>query len=190
MCPWCCTHLLSLRLDGSTNSLVKRDPEEVCSLSRVMMFQSLSARLQDGIRLLLNPTPALPWADFAACCPRREQYGFATFRLQKYAGLGACLRPGGVWVTKAHGRRAVPTSITVWLKRTSHFRSFQLTIFIADSNVFTIPTIWPSSGVWLPEGYVSRDSYPAPCGALLRCQGRSLFRPLDSSGDTDGSLLS
>ena len=31
---------------------------------------------------------------------------------------------------------------------------------------------------------------PHLVGASLRCQGRSLFRPLDSSGDTDGSLLS
>ena len=27
----------------------------------------------------------------------------------------------------------------------------------ADSNVFTIPTIWHSSRLWLPEGYASRD---------------------------------
>ena len=32
--------------------------------------------------------------------------------------------------------------------------------------------------------------YPAPCGASLHCQDRSLFRSLDSPGDTGGSLLS
>jgi hypothetical protein len=99
--PCCCVHLLSFRLDGSKNSLVKRDQEEVCPLSREVMFQPLSAPLQDGIRFLLDPAPAPPWAGFAACCPRRERYGVSTFRLQKCVGLGACYRPGGVWVTKA-----------------------------------------------------------------------------------------
>ena len=38
-CPCCCTHLLSSRLAGSANSLAKRDHEEVCPLSRRVMFQ-------------------------------------------------------------------------------------------------------------------------------------------------------
>ena len=44
--------------------------------------------------------------------------------------------------------------------------------------------------MWLPEGYVSRDLYPAPCGASFHCQDRSLFRSLDSPGDTGGPLRS
>jgi hypothetical protein len=43
--------------------------------------------------------------------------------------------------TKAQKWDAVPTSSAVWPKRKSHFRSFQLTIFITDSDVFTLPTI-------------------------------------------------
>jgi len=35
----------------------------------------------------------------------------------------------------------VPTSVTVWSERVCHFRSFHIAIFIADSNVFTMPTI-------------------------------------------------
>jgi len=50
-----------------------------------------------------------------------------------------------------------PPPVPFWFKRSSHFRLFYMTIFIADSNVFTLPTIWHSSGVWLPEGYASRD---------------------------------
>ena len=57
---WCCVHLLSSRLEGSTNSLVKRDREDVCPLSRGMMLQPLSASLQDGVRFFLNPVPAAP----------------------------------------------------------------------------------------------------------------------------------
>lgn len=38
-CPCCSIHLLSSRLAGSTNSLAKRDHEEVCPLSRRVMFQ-------------------------------------------------------------------------------------------------------------------------------------------------------
>jgi hypothetical protein len=43
------------------------------------------------------------------------------------------------------------------VKRKSHFRLFPVTTFIADSHVFAISTIWHSSGLWLPEGYASRD---------------------------------
>ena len=87
--------------NGSAGSLVTRDHEEVCPLSRGMMLQSLSARLQGGLRFLLDPVPAPPWADFAACCPRRERYEVSTFRLNKRVGLGACFRPEDVWVTTA-----------------------------------------------------------------------------------------
>jgi hypothetical protein len=54
--------------------------------------------------------------------------------LQKFIGLGVCYRPGGVWVTKAQCEDAVPTSITFWFKRKSHFRLSELTTFIADGG--------------------------------------------------------
>ena len=120
---------------------MRKDHEEVCPLSRGMMLQSLSVPLQGGVRFVLNPVPAPPLADLAACCPRGERYGVPTFHLQKYVGLGACYGPGGVWVTKAHLTRVLPTSVTVLVKRNSHFRLFNLTTFSADSHVFTIPTI-------------------------------------------------
>src|ERR1700674_5903453 len=61
-----------------------------------------------------------------------------------------------------------------------------MTIFIADSHSFTIPTSSHSPGLWLPGGYASHDLYPAPLGASLHCQGRSLFSPIASPGDTGG----
>lgn len=51
------------------------------------------------------------------------------FRLQKCAGLGACYRPEGVWVTNAHYTNAFPAFVTFWFKRKSHFRLLDLTIF-------------------------------------------------------------
>src|ERR1035437_2699997 len=41
---------------------------------------------------------------------------------------------------------------TFWCKRQSHFRLLMMTTFNADSHVFTLPAIWHSSGLWLPEG--------------------------------------
>jgi hypothetical protein len=46
--------LLSPRLDGSKNSLVKRDQEKVCPLSRGVMLQLLSSPLQAMSQNLLN----------------------------------------------------------------------------------------------------------------------------------------
>src|ERR1700686_4200991 len=68
--PCCCTHLLSSRIDGSENSLVRRDHEEVCPLSRGVMLQPVSRPLQPAIRFFPVPAYAPPWADLAACCPR------------------------------------------------------------------------------------------------------------------------
>jgi len=83
------------------NSPVKKDQEDVCPLSRGVMFQPLSVPLQNGIRFFLDPVPAPPWTDFAVCCPKRERYEVSTFHLQKYVGTGACFGPGGIWVTRA-----------------------------------------------------------------------------------------
>jgi len=59
----------------------------------------------------------------------------------KYAGLGACFRPEGVWVTKTQRKSVLPTFITILVKRESHFRLLSVTVFIADSDFFTIPAI-------------------------------------------------
>ena len=67
--PCCSVPLLSPRKEGSINSLMNRDHEEVCTLSRGVRFQPLSAPLQGSIRFLLVPVPAPPSADFAACFP-------------------------------------------------------------------------------------------------------------------------
>jgi len=56
---------------------------EVCPLSRGMMLwstQSLSTRLQGGIRFFHRLVPTPPWASLAGCFPFRERYGLTTFR--------------------------------------------------------------------------------------------------------------
>ena len=65
----CSIHLLPLRLDGSTNSLVKRDHEEVCPISREVILQPLSIPLQNGLRFFLVPLPAAPTVSLAVHLP-------------------------------------------------------------------------------------------------------------------------
>src|SRR5438552_3635065 len=115
--PCCCFHLRSSREVGSTYSLVKRDHKEVCPLSRRVMSQPLSVPLPNGVRFFLNPVPAPPQADLAACCLRREPYGVSTFHLQKYVGLGGCFRPRiavGIPVTRYPPHRSQRAQFTHW----------------------------------------------------------------------------
>lgn len=67
--PWCSVHLLSFRQEGSGTFLVKRDHEEVCPISRRVIFQPLSPRLQGGVRFFLNPLPAVPTVFLAVHLP-------------------------------------------------------------------------------------------------------------------------
>ena len=106
-----------------------------------VMLQLVSGPLPSGIRFFRHPKPASPKTSLAACCPRGERYGVSTFQLFKFVGVGACSRPGRCEVTRAYYQAALPISITFWFKRVSHLRLLMITVFIADSHVFTIPTI-------------------------------------------------
>jgi hypothetical protein len=85
-------HLLAL-LDGSVCFLASGHLPEVCSLSRPMMFQSVSAPLQHGIRFLWPLIPASPSSCLTAVLPRREQYGLTTLRRNDKTGLGSLCTP-------------------------------------------------------------------------------------------------
>jgi hypothetical protein len=76
---------------------------EVCPLSRGMMLavdkpQSLSAPLQNSLRFLRLPLPAVPSARLAATYPAfsRENYGLTVFILSDRDGLGRSLSTGGI----------------------------------------------------------------------------------------------
>ena len=75
------------------------------------------ATRQPGLPVCVEPTcrrPTFPLKNLDGL-PQgvREQYGISTFRLRKHVGLGACCRPGGVWVTRAYCEDALPTSIAI-----------------------------------------------------------------------------
>jgi len=71
---------------GWLSVLVHPHLGEVCPLSREMMLQSLSGRLQTGVRFLPDPLPAAPSACLAAHFPLREGYGLTMFRIDTPVG--------------------------------------------------------------------------------------------------------
>ena len=79
--------------DYYVNSLVKKDPVEVCLLSQRMMSQSLSDPLQNGIRFFHVPLPTPPLAPLAGRFPFRERYGFTKFRLRNTDGVDPASPP-------------------------------------------------------------------------------------------------
>ncbi len=78
----------SLRLSSAllpvvvySTSLVKKDQEEVCPLSRPVMLQSVSWRLPPGICFLLHPLPARPLSGLTTVLPwLKETSGLTMFR--------------------------------------------------------------------------------------------------------------
>ena len=91
--------------------------------------------------LLPASSPASLSAHLTMRFPSREQYGVPTFRYEKCAGLGACFRPGSPLATETQSQSVSPASIPFWFKRTNHFRLLCITIFITDSDIFTLPAI-------------------------------------------------
>jgi hypothetical protein len=66
---------------------------EVCTLSRPMMFQSVSAPLQRGVRFFRVLLPALPLSRLTTVLPRKEQYRLTTFRRNDETVLGSLCTP-------------------------------------------------------------------------------------------------
>ena len=90
-------HLLSSRKDGSEDSLVKRDHEDVCTLSRRVMLQPLSVPLPDGVRFF----PASACTVRSARGRRRRHRdtahatrGLVAQRIRRAARGAACTRRG------------------------------------------------------------------------------------------------
>jgi len=155
--------------NGSPSFLATCHQSDVGPLSRQVTFKPVSAPLQHGIRSSDILLPHHHRQNLAACCLPKESYtGFSTFHLQKFIGLGACYRPGGIWVHESVICRRGSHLHYFWFKRKSHFRLFGMTTFIADSNVFTIrlPSTSPAYGC---QKGTPLAMIPAPCGTSLRC---------------------
>lgn len=87
-------HAAFLSEDKSLLSLhAIKDQTEVGSLSRRIMFQSVSRRLQPDLRFLRHPIPASPTASLAGCLPDGQRYGLTTFLDRHTTGLGPVYPP-------------------------------------------------------------------------------------------------
>ena len=85
---------------------VKKDPVEVCPLSREVIFKPLSLLLPEGIGFLHHPIPAFPSTGLTARFPLREKYGLTTFRMSAaLEGLGPASTPVAQrlrWMNREH----------------------------------------------------------------------------------------
>ena len=139
-----------------------KDQSDVGPLSCRVTFKPVSAPLQDDLRFFRPPKPAPPWAPlrFAVLPEGQARYGVSTFRSEKYAGLGACCRPGGHGPRERKHQRfshlqhllvqaSQPLSLVYNYDLYRRFRYLHLTGYLALTRL------------WLPGGYASRDLYPA-----------------------------
>src|SRR6516165_4843614 len=71
---------------GSSSVLVMKDPVEVCSLSRGVMFQPLFIPLQDDLCFFHVPLPPIPSAHLTAASRISEDKGLTVFRVSNQVG--------------------------------------------------------------------------------------------------------
>src|SRR5258706_6057268 len=96
-----------------------KDHAEVCPLSRGMMLlatQSLSARLQGGLRFLRTPMPAPPTAFLAVSLP--EWAAIRVFRVppDSHGWFRSCLFTGSVPVRAAPWIRGGAPTVPIFAK--------------------------------------------------------------------------
>ena len=87
-----------------------KDQVEVGSLSRWVMFQPVSRRLQPGLRFLHQPIPAPPTAHPADCLPSRQRCGLTTFLDHHTTGLGPVSPPVASLTTCLHYKQGHPAT--------------------------------------------------------------------------------
>jgi len=75
------------------------DRAEVCSASREVMLQPLSAPLQYSLRFLHLLIPARPTASLALRLPRGQSYGLTTFPFRHTTGSGLAFSPVDISTT-------------------------------------------------------------------------------------------
>jgi hypothetical protein len=107
-CPCCSIHLLSSCKKGSTHSLVKRDPEEVCPLSREIFFNPYPSdyRMAFAFSSVLYPHGHRRSLRFA-CRNYRRHYGLTMFHTCYRNRVAPASPPGDVFVlVLAESKRA------------------------------------------------------------------------------------
>ena len=121
-----------------------RHQEEVCPLSRRIMLQSLSARLQGGIRFFLILLPAPPWAFLAVRLPSvpGANTGLPCSADVICGGVGPCLSTDGIVVSVIPDAKEFTYPRTFWFKpdTASNFGLSTLTMFNGSSPVLAIPS--------------------------------------------------
>ena len=117
----------------------------------------------------------------------RERYGVSTFHSEKYAGLGACYRPGGYGPRGRSKRTSLPPPVPFGSSVSasfacSHLRSLSQ---IQIPSPYQLSSTHPA--VVARRARLSRFVPRTRC-ASFHCLGSSLFMPVDSPGGTGGSL--
>lgn len=73
-------------------------------------------------------------------CPNRHEYGFTVFHINNNEGLGANYFPMVLLSSFGYTQKPKLTMLPFWLESVSIFDSSDLTRFIVDSHVFTLPS--------------------------------------------------
>ena len=91
----------------------------------------------------------------------QKRYGVSTFRSKKYAGLGACYRPGGHGSRARSNKTLLPPPIPFGSSVSATFACLHLRSLsqIQIPSPYRLSSTHPA--VWLPGGHASRDLYPA-----------------------------
>ena len=147
-----------LREAGLPTVRAPSDQVEVCPVSRRVISQPLSVRLQHGIRFLHHPLPAAPSVRFTTFLPIGEGYGLTMFRRCNRDAVGPCSPPG---VLGAHAWRFASSTThsgAIWLQPVSNVGWFGLTTFSARSHLLTIASTLAPLRLLLPDTPVPHGS--------------------------------
>ena len=148
-------------LNGLPYFLVMRHLMEVCSLSRGAKFEPLSNPLQAGFRFLHHPLPAAPSACLTARFPIGRASGLSRFVcipawVRACAELGEASRLSAGGTTSATGEVRTPvldhlpfgSGLLAFSELFSTFSLLELTTFISDSHMLTLPSYPDSRPLW------------------------------------------
>jgi len=119
-----------------------KDPSDVGSLSCRVTFKPVSATLHRGIRFFRHPKPAPPWANLTVRCPGDAGSGTGFPRSAREVQWVRCLLSTGKRVDHENAGSKRSTRLQYRLvKRDNHLRLSPFTVFITDSDIFTLPSI-------------------------------------------------